>query len=103
MSKQEWYKYLYNEVSITELERAKKDGRDMYAKFAQAIYDKLKHNIPDMLTIKEVAERYNASVDWVRKAVKEGNFPKPLKFTAKMHRWEVKTLEYFDEIIRDEG
>ena len=54
-----------------------------------------------MLTIKQVAERYNASVDWVRKAVREGNFPEPLKYTAKMHRWDIKVLDRFDESVRD--
>mgnify|MGYP003643736951 CR=1 FL=1 len=101
MNLKEWYKYLYNEVNITELERASNAGRDMYAKFSQAIYDKLKQNNTDMLTITQVAERYNTSVDWVRKAVREGNFPEPLKFTAKMHRWEIEALDSFDASVRD--
>ena len=55
----------------------------------------------DMLTITQVAERYNVSVAWVRKAVKEGNFPEPLKYTAKMHRWEIEALDSFDASVRD--
>ena len=51
----------------------------------------------NMLTITQVAERYNASVPWVRGAVKSCNFPQPIKFSQKMHRWEVQTLDKFDE------
>lgn len=54
-----------------------------------------------MLTIKQVAGRYNVSVAWVRKAVREGNFPEPLKYTAKMHRWDIEVLDRFDESVRD--
>jgi len=97
MNLKEWYKYLYNEVNITELERVDNAGRDMYAKFAQAIYDKLKQKNTKWLKVEQVAERYNVSPQWVRTEATAGNFPQPLKRSSKMFRWNVEELDKFDE------
>jgi len=56
-----------------------------------------RETIPLYLTIIQVAKRYNASIDWVRKAVREGYFPPARIFSPKLHRWNIKRLVAFDE------
>ncbi len=48
-----------------------------------------------MLTLKQVAQRYQCSVRHIERLVAKGEFPKPIKLGV-IRRWSVATLDAFD-------
>jgi excisionase family DNA binding protein len=51
----------------------------------------------DLLTARQVAQRLSVSIRTLWKMVKEGTFPKPLRFNPKCFRWKRTEV---DEAIR---
>ena len=48
----------------------------------------------NLLTIRDVARRLNLSVSTVRRLVREGKFPPPLRI-GNSHRWRPEVVEEF--------
>lgn len=48
---------------------------------------------PDLLTVAQVAERLSVCVRTVRRMVKNGRLPPPLRFSSKLVRWRRRDVD----------
>ncbi len=49
-----------------------------------------------LLTGREVRERYAVSKSWLYEAMRQGDFPRPIKIGAQAVRWRVTDLEQWE-------